>query len=564
MPASMRGQCGCRWALALALVVCGGFASTASAVTIDEFDTQGGNPAGIAPGPDGNLWYSRFDDGTIGRIRTSGALVAGAFGLRPDDTAPETVAEGPGNTVWYTDTGLGLVGRVGTSGYLGNSSLGEESDPGDLVEGPDGNMWVTEGGEDQVARVTPGGAVTEFSTPGGPDSITVGPDGALWYTLSEGDQIGRITTSGAASVPITLPPLPDGDNRGLGDITTGPDGNLWFTEIESNMIGRVTTAGALAEFPIPTPDSDPGDIVSAPDGALWFTEGIGSLAGGPGKVARITTAGAITEFVVPGALIASPFALTVGPDDKLWFTESPRDPDALVAANKIGRITLDPRPPGSTPPGGSRPPRGGTAPTSSGPNAPQLTAGRVASRSSRSARLTVSIDTKGSATSYHVECTRDGSRRRFGSRTTPGAGSPTSVTIPLTKLTPGKTYTCRVYASNAAGTGSSNTIRFKTRTGLNITTPRVRVVTEGKPFRIGVRASGSAIATLTINRPSGKARSSRLTRRLRLRAGRNSIRLPALRAGRFSVAITGRRAGARDRATSRLLVIRSANPRFTG
>ena len=551
--------------LTLLVVAFGCFAAQASAVTIDEFDTQGGNPAGIAPGPDGNLWYSRFDDGTIGRIRTSGALVPGAFALRPDDTAPETVASGPGDTVWYTDSGLGLVGRVGTSGYLGNSSLGADSEPVDLVEGPDGNMWVAQGGDDQVARITPSGSVQEFSTPGGPDSITVGPDGALWYTLSERDQIGRITTSGATSVPVTLPALPDGDNRGLGDITTGPDGNLWFVESETNAIGRTSTSGALAEFPIPTPDSDPGDIVSAPDGNLWFTEGIGSLAGGPGKVASITTAGAITEFIVPGALIASPFALTVGSDANLWFTESPRTDNAPVAANKIGRITLDRPPGGGPPPGGSRPPPGGSAPpTSSGPKAPQLTAGRVASRRSRSAKLTVSIDTKGAATSYYVECARDGSRRRFGTRTARGAGSPTSVTIPLTKLTPSESYACRVYARNAAGTGTSGSIRLTTRAELNITVSRVRVVPEGKPFKIGVRSSGSATARLTVARRGTTAKSSRLTRRVRLRAGRNSIRVPALRAGRFSVTISGRRADARDRGTSRLLVIRSANPRFTG
>jgi virginiamycin B lyase len=38
------------------------------------------------------------------------------------------------------------------------------------------------------------------------------------------------------------------------------------------MLGRITTAGQVAEFPLPTDNSNPGEITRGSDGNLWFTE----------------------------------------------------------------------------------------------------------------------------------------------------------------------------------------------------------------------------------------------------------------------------------------------------
>src|SRR5579883_1619793 len=117
---------------------------------------------------------------------------------------------------------------------------------------------------------------------------------------------------------------------GISDLVTGPDGNIWFTVPNrfdpytgdsgpGNFIGELTTkdtvttadlvtsgvmtlpsgtvipagttvpagmdipAGTVAEFPIPTPNSEPAHIVAGPDGNLWFTEyngnNIGEISG---------------------------------------------------------------------------------------------------------------------------------------------------------------------------------------------------------------------------------------------------------------------------------------------
>jgi streptogramin lyase len=112
-------------------------------------------------------------------------------------------------------------------------------------------------------------------------------------------------------------------------IVAGPDGNLWFTELRGNRIARMTTAGAVTEFPIPTANSQPDDMDVGPDGNLWFAEVLGN------RIGRITTDGAITEFLVPTPN-SRPTVVVAGPDGNLWFSER-----GTVASpgNKVGRIT---------------------------------------------------------------------------------------------------------------------------------------------------------------------------------------------------------------------------------
>lgn len=263
---------------------------------------------------------------------------------------------------------------------------------------------------------------------------------------------------------------------------------------------------------------------------------------------------------MPLAAAASPFALTVGSDNKLWFTESPRSDLQPVAADRIGRVTLDG--PLAPPPNPSRGPH--TLPSTKGPRPPLLSEVRVRGRNPRSARITLSLDTRGLTTSYRVECARNGRRRGFRLRTAPGSTSVSSLSIPLTSLTPGKTYTCRVFARGSGGSAVSGAITLKTPDELDLAVSKVIVVEAGEPFAIRVRSSLAATATVSIIRRSSTARTSRLTRRVRLRSGRNAVHVGGLRAGRLTVTIRAQRGETRQRASSRLIVTPIALPRFTG
>lgn len=166
---------------------------------------------------------------------------------------------------------------------------------------------------------------TEFpaSVGGGacPVGQDFGPDGALWFVDPCTNSIGRMTTSGS----LTTYAVPSSNSYVI-DIVAGPDGAMWFTESNpsAGKIGRITMGGSITEYATPSNTSRPETIVAGPDGALWFEEAIGN------KIGRITTAGAISEFNKPGDYLGGGGqAMTVGPDDALWY----------AAGNSIQRMT---------------------------------------------------------------------------------------------------------------------------------------------------------------------------------------------------------------------------------
>jgi virginiamycin B lyase len=309
-----------RWA-GVALALFGGLAaSIAGAQTIDEFPitTADSEPGGITVGPDGNLWFTEFGVGQIGRITTGGTVT--------EFTAagnPQLIVVGSDGKLWFPETTVNRIGHMTTSGAFGDFPV-INSDPSlvGIAAGSDGNLWFCEAGPGNVGRITTGGTVTEFPVSGFPLQITAGPDGNLWYGEYDSAAVGNITTSGVThDFPTGIPgSTPQG-------ITTGPDGNLWFTDTAVNQIGRMTTSGSVTEFPIPTADANLVAIAVGPDGNLWFDESHDNA----NKIGRITPKGVVTEFPVPTPG-AGPGFLVAGPDGALWFTE--------VFANKIGRVQM--------------------------------------------------------------------------------------------------------------------------------------------------------------------------------------------------------------------------------
>jgi streptogramin lyase len=82
--------------------------------------------------------------------------------------------------------------------------------------------------------------------------------------------------------------------------------------------------GETSDFPLPNANSSPFGITVGADQALWFAEIGGN------RIGRITTAGQITEFALPNGG-NSPRDIANGPDGALWFTE--------WNSGRIGRIT---------------------------------------------------------------------------------------------------------------------------------------------------------------------------------------------------------------------------------
>ena len=196
-----------------------------------------------------------------------------------------------------------------------------------IVNGPnDGFLYFTQDDNDGIGQLDPRtGTFREFIIPtqfGRPSGITVGPDGKIWFTETGAGQIGRLdpATGEVTEFPLTAATFGALQSQPR-PITTGPDNNLWFVQIGPQLanvqfqsfIGRMTPAGVHTEFLVPSLSAfslDEG-ITVGPDGKIWFTES------NVRKVGRLDPAtGVVTEFDMGSA--RAPLSITRGPDGNLW------------------------------------------------------------------------------------------------------------------------------------------------------------------------------------------------------------------------------------------------------
>jgi virginiamycin B lyase len=342
--------------LSIALLAC--LLTPASSLAIDEFPltnpcpaaTTGGTcqPAGIAAGPDGNIWFTEENGNRIGRITLGGAITEFTQGLS-SGALPVEITPGADGRMWFTEPGINKIGAISPStGQI--TEYGSTTAPPDgIISGPDGALWFTEytpGGTSRIGRITTSGTITDqLSLPidSGPGDIAVGPDNRIWFTQGGG-------SSSTHRIGVVDPSTKQFDHYpptgGLGDpsgITPSGTG-LWFTEFGASQVRRIEVNGTIGP---PTPvGAGPSAIATGADGALWFTET------SVHRIGRITASGVLTnEFGLP-TVPSEPGGITAGPDGALWFTE--------YVGNKIGRIAVaapfvppPPPPPGPPPPSGS-------------------------------------------------------------------------------------------------------------------------------------------------------------------------------------------------------------------
>jgi streptogramin lyase len=359
-----------RFAAAVGCLAIGAVLLTASASAspvglIEEFYV-GGSVVSLAPGPDGNVWFTFDRDfnspegGAIGRITSRGKVTKFTAGL-DRRSEPGNIAAGPDQNLWFGDYGRKpAIGRVTPQGTITEfrAGLGPASRPGSVVPGTDGNVWFTVvGKKPAIGRITPAGEITEFRAGLDPKSeptgIVAGADGNLWFgDLSSIAAVGRVTPDGAIT---EFGPGPPPGSGALGGPVAGPDGNLWFAigSYKSLGIGRITPLGEITGFGGLSPQSlSVGPLAAGADGNLWFTargqeeydaQGKRVTSGYATAIGRVTPSGEVTEFgecLHTGPPYTGPNSLVAGPDGNVWYTSTTtRSLPNVGTPPAIGRVT---------------------------------------------------------------------------------------------------------------------------------------------------------------------------------------------------------------------------------
>ena len=271
------------------------------------------HPYQVALGSDGNVWFTEFRGGNIGRITPSGVIT-----LFPEPYGQTNgITAGQSGTLWFTysliDNPTNIVGEITTSGQITTFSTPSGGCPtAGIARGSDGNIWFTDLCRHTIDRILPDGTVTEFSPPSpnsGPESIAAGPDGNVWYiddSRSDHGIVGRVTMSGV----ITEFALPRG-------VFPGPivGGSRSLYVGYENSIIRVSTTGNIKIFPS-TPVGPVYGVAFFPPRTIWMTgfSGIGSF--------NVQTHISSPLIPVPNGNNCCPNGIVEGSDGDPWFAET--------------------------------------------------------------------------------------------------------------------------------------------------------------------------------------------------------------------------------------------------
>ncbi len=293
-------------------------------------------PGAITSDGVGNVWFTECD-ATIANVNEASHKVS-TFNTSLAKSCGGSLALDRNRTaMWFTDYRDNKIGSIDLLSHEFHvyTIPTRDSDPSGIAAGPDNAMWFTESGygrrgkpQGRIGRIDLSHhTIDEYELPYGngnasPFNIALGSDGAFWYTDYGIGGIGRITTDHH----ITFYRFRRGEYP-VG-ITSGPNGTLWFTFSDAysalGYVGRLdprTLRVAWWKAPLP-PKAFPEDIV-ARGSDLWFTS-----HNYPGITCIKSTSHQFINTHV--GKFAKILAITVGSDDRLWFT----DPDT----NTLGYI----------------------------------------------------------------------------------------------------------------------------------------------------------------------------------------------------------------------------------
>lgn len=214
-------------------------------------------PIGLmSPGGDGNVWFFNGSE-ALGRITPDGVVTIVPIGAASVPGAG--IALGPDGNLWLAH---GNILRVTPEGGVTSFPHPGLFEVFGMAVGPDGAMWT--GGQrwsgSQLGRITVDGAFTLEDAPGAAEntsSLARGPDGALWLGnldcgLLSGScpwpgSLGRLsapgvgTTSSDASWPNWVAPT---------SLVAGSDGGMWFTVAGTGALWRAEAVGASRFAPV--------------------------------------------------------------------------------------------------------------------------------------------------------------------------------------------------------------------------------------------------------------------------------------------------------------------------
>ena len=274
-------------------------------------------PLGLAPGPDGRLWFTSQTSGQIGMVAPL-AKVPVLVALPNPACQPAGITAGPDGRMWFTESAGGKLGAITLDGSTVTEYAAQGLNPTGIAAGPNGALWYTLPGSNAIGAMTPTGTRVTYPVPtagASPQAITLGlQDSNLWFTENQAGRLGRITPAGAVT-EWAMPTPPGGVTPVPQGIASTNDGALWIADSANAQLVKFTLPATFLSIPLPA-GAHPAGVTVDPTGNLWVADQ------GLGQASQVTPAGVVTSFPLPSGSAGLATNLAIGSDGCLYVTET--------------------------------------------------------------------------------------------------------------------------------------------------------------------------------------------------------------------------------------------------
>jgi streptogramin lyase len=252
--------------------------------------------------------------------------------------------------IWFSEPAADEIGIFNLTSDDVSDQIGTTVGNPTGITGTNGNIWFTINAPGQLGQMTvspPGGYLTHDYQYGPPDPSYAAPAGItsvgsdVWITVPAVNNLEVYDPSVGFLKPYSLAPANIDVTGFNSQIVAGPGGNLWFTEPGAIGIFSTTSDTVIGQVSLPTSGGTqmPAAITVGPNNTIWFTESVPSTGTSAVGVINATTQQYITEFTTPDS--SEPDGITEGSDGNIWFTESAAGAIGVVDVNSLTDPTQD-------------------------------------------------------------------------------------------------------------------------------------------------------------------------------------------------------------------------------
>ncbi|TKV60953.1 hypothetical protein FDO65_04670 [Nakamurella flava] len=287
---------------------------TGNGSTLGRIVSVGAGAQGIGFAPDGKLWVTNGDAGTVSVYDTT-TLTRTKRIVLPIDAVPYDIAFGSDGTAYVVNKGKSTVSVIAPNARSVTRTipLPTDANPNAIAVGPDNTVYTSNFSPDTISMIAPGStSVTKtIATGSGPRDILAGPDGtvyvAYWYdpnnVVSSGVKVYDSTLDNERSIPMA-------NTVKASALAMSAGGTLYVAQYSPDKIAVVpgvpaslTVTGSLA---MAAPASGPTSLGVLSNGTV--------LAGSTYQHSDLTRWNplAITTSSLPRARVDVDYAVTLG------------------------------------------------------------------------------------------------------------------------------------------------------------------------------------------------------------------------------------------------------------